>query len=186
MSARWVVNIVLAVLVLLAGGATIWAFTLDEPGEGTVAEVNTKDGTYTVGSLPDDDEHDALVAAVETAELALAWDFRRLDQGLADSTARMTESFASGFRDTFDTITRPRAKESKSITDALVRGAGVVHEVDDRVRCLLFIDQVVVSSETAEADPDTPYKIIRSRVYMELEEVDGEWLVDAIGTVGDE
>jgi hypothetical protein len=183
MSARWV-NSVLAVLVLLAGGATIWAFILDEPGEGTEAAVNTEDGSYIVGSLPDDDEHDAVVAAVETAELALGWDYRRLGQGLGEATARMTGDFATEFGDTFDTITRPRAKQNKSITNALVRGAGVVHEVDGRVRCLLFIDQVVVSNESIAQDPDAPYKIIRSRVYMELEEVDGEWLVDAIGTVG--
>lgn len=181
MSAR-VVNIVLAVLVVLAGAATIWTFTLDEPGAGTVPGVNTEDGSYTVGSLPDDDEHDAVVAAVETAGLALSWDYRRLGEGLDEATARMTDEFGDEFRNTFDEITRPRARENRSITEALVRGAGVVHEIDDRVRCMLFIDQVVVSSRTAE-NPDAPFDIVRSRVYMDLEQVDGEWLVDEIGKV---
>ena len=180
-----VINIVLAVLVLLAGAAAIWAVLLDEPGSGTEPGVDTDNGTYTVGSLPDDDSHDAVVAAVEAAELALAWDYRRLDEGLEDSTARMTDEFADGFRDTFETITRPRAMSTKAVVDALVRGAGEVGIEDGRATCLLFVDQVVVDRKTA-ADPTVPYEVVQSRVYMELERVDGEWLVDEIGTLGNE
>lgn len=183
MTAR-AINTVLAVLVLLAGAAAIWAFTLDDPGPGTEPGVDEDQGTYIVGSLPDDDGHDAVVAAVDAAELALAWDYRRLDQGLDDATARMTDEFAEGFRDTFEQITRPRAKSTKAVVDALVQGAGEVEVDDDEATVLVFVNQVVVDRRTAR-EPTIPYEIVTSRVYIELERVDDEWLVDAIGTLGD-
>jgi hypothetical protein len=184
MSAR-PVNLVLAGLVALAGGVLVWTLTLDEPGEGTRPGVNRDNGTYTVGSVPDDDAHDAVVAAVETAEVALGWDYRRLDEGLADATSRMTDDLVSGpqgFRATFDKITRPRARTNKAVVDALVRGAGEVSTDDGRVTVLLFVDQVVVDRETAK-NPTVPYEVVATRVVMELERVDGDWLVDEIGTI---
>lgn len=184
MSARRI-DLVLLALVLVAAGALVWALTLDEPGEGTRPDVNQDDGTYTVGSVPDDDAHDAVVAAVETAEVALGWDYRTLDEGLADATARMTDELVDGpqgFKATFNKITRPRAKANKAVVDALVRGAGEVRTSDGRVTVLLFVDQVVVDRKTAK-NPKLPYEVVANRVYMDLEKVDGEWLVDEIGTV---
>lgn len=184
MNAR-IVNLVLAGLVLLAGGALVWALTLDEPGDGTRPGVDEDTGTYTVGSVPDDDAHDAVVAAVETAEVALGWNYRTLDEGLEDATSRMTEDFVEGrrgFRAVFNQTTRPRARANKSVVDALVRGAGEVSSEDGRVTVLLFVDQRVVDRRTAR-NPTRPYQRVISRVFMELEKVDGAWLVDEIGTV---
>ena len=117
--------------------------------------------------------------------VALGWDYRTLNEGLADATARMTDGLVDGpqgFKATFNKITRPRAKANKAVVDALVRGAGEVRTSDGRVTVLLFVDQVVVDRKTAK-NPKLPYEVVANRVYMELEKVDGEWLVDEIGTV---
>ncbi len=181
------INLVLAGLVLVAGGVFVWAILLDPPGDGTKPDVN-QDSTYVVGSLPDDDEHDAVVAAVETAEVALGWDYRKLDQGLDAATSRMTDELVDGkqgFRATFDAITRPRAKANKSVVDALIRGAGAVKTDDGRVTVLLFVDQAVVDRKTAQ-NPTVPYQLIYNRVLMDVVRVDGEWLVDDIRTVSND
>lgn len=179
------IDLVLLALVLVAAGALVWAITLDEPGDGTRPAVDEETGEYTVGSVPDDDDHDAVVAAVEAADVALGWDYRTLDEGLADATSRMTDELVEGpqgFRATFNKVTRPRAKANKAVVDALVRGAGESSSEDGRVTVLLFVDQVVVDRKTAR-DPTLPYEVVANRVYMELERVDGAWLVDEIGTV---
>lgn len=174
-----VINVVLLVLVLLAAAAMVWVWTRPEPEAGTKPDYNEKDGSYTVGSLPDDDAHDAVVAAVDGARLALSYDFRSLDEGLADAVSHMTDDFGAEFTRTFNGAARKQAARKRAVTRALVSSAGLVRIDGDDAVCLLYVNQVLIASKTMKKS-DQPVNVTQNRVTIELEEVDGDWLLSGI------
>ncbi|RYJ05076.1 MAG: hypothetical protein EON52_13460 [Actinomycetales bacterium] len=137
------------------------------------------DGSYQVGTVPDRDAAAALKAAVETLPVAVSFDYRSLDASLAKATAGMTPRFATEFRRIFDGTTRAKALKEETIQSSLVRGAGVVGSVeDDRVTCLVYLNQVLVASKLKKAD--SPLKVLQNRVRVRMQKVDGVWKVDGI------
>lgn len=168
-------NQILVVLVVVAAGALGWLVSRPEPEE-LRPEVRD-DGSYQVGSLPDGQE--AVRTAADTIEVALTYDYRSLDEGLDRATERMTEPFAGEFRTTFRQTAATMAVEKKGITQALVRGAGLVELHGDRATCLVYVDQLLVAS-TATAEQKAPVQITRNRVLVELERSGDAWAVSGI------
>ncbi|HET6153397.1 MAG TPA: hypothetical protein VFE15_10595 [Marmoricola sp.] len=116
---------------------------------------------------------DAVVlAATDAITAALSYDYKSLDTGLAAAEALMTPSFALKFRATFATTVRPLAEEKRSSTTAYVRGAGLVRSSAHTARCLVFVDQVLESAGKPS--------VVGTRVFVDLDEVGGRWLVDDI------
>ena len=166
----------LLALVLASGGFLGWALTRPDP-EVTRPLVRP-DGSYRTGSLPGPEQR-AVAAAVRAIPVALSYDYRSLDASLGRATELMTPAFSSTFRNTFDRTTREMAVRKKAITSSLVRAAGVVGSVEDgRVTCLIYLDQVLVSS--ADKKADQPLKVGQSSVHVRLREVGGKWKVDGI------
>jgi len=177
--ARRILVGVLAVLVLATGGLTAWLETRPEP-DSRRPEISKDDGTYRAGSLPGDEGEAAVKAASRTMELALALDYRKLDEGLSDATKPMTDSFAKRFSSDFNKLARPRALKKKAVTSALVRGAGLVRlEGDDEAICLVYVNQVLLETRTL-GKKDKPIDVSQNRVLVGLKKVDGDWLVDSI------
>lgn len=168
----------LTVLVLGAGALTAYVATRPSP-DGTRPEVS-QDGTYRPGSLPSEPGEDAVAAALKAVPKALSYDYRTLDEGLADATALMTDDFRNEFSKVFAATARPSALEKKAVTNALVRGAGLVRlEGDDEAYCLVYVDQVLVDSATMK-DKAAPVAVSQNRVLVGLERKDGDWLVSSI------
>jgi hypothetical protein len=169
----------LALGVLVAGGLTAWLATRPDPGSHR-PEISKDDGTFRTGSLPDDSAEAAVKAAARTMELALALDYRRLDEGLSDATAGMTDSFGAKFSSDFTELARPRALKKKAVTSALVRGAGLVRrEGDDEAICLVYVNQVLLETKSL-GEKDKPIDVSQNRVLVGLKKVGGDWLVDSI------
>ena len=127
-----------------------------------------------------EDAGDAVAAAAATLPLALSYDYRELEAGVASATAGMTSSFAAQFRDTFAGSAAELAQDKQAVTSATVLGAGLVRlDGDDRALCLVFVDQALVSSATLGA-PERPVQVSENRVLVEVERVDDRWLVDSI------
>lgn len=170
---------VLAVLILGAGGVTAWLATRPEP-DSHRPEISKEDATYHPGSLPSDAGEDAVKAASRTMELALALDYRKLDEGLSDAMKRMTDTFGTRFSSDFNKLARPRAVKKKAITSALVRGAGLVRlEGDDEAFCLVYVNQVLLETRSM-GKKAKPIDVSQNRVLVGLKKVDGDWLVDSI------
>lgn len=169
-------TLLLVVLVLASAGLTGWLSTRSEPS-GTEPRVED-DGTYTVGTIPDDEGHLAVLAAADTMPLALTYDYRSLEQGLAEATSHMTADFAAEFEDTFRRTAAELATEKKAVTRALVRAAGLVEADDDSATCLVYVDQVLVSS--AGQKDDKPVRVSQNRVIVTLIREDDGWKVDGI------
>lgn len=171
--------LVLALGVLVSGGLTGWLATRPDPSSHR-PEISKEDGTFRAGSLPDDAAEDAVKAAAKTMELALALDYRRIDEGLSDAVQRMTDSFGTKFSSDFNKLARPRALKKKAVTSALVRGAGLVRlEGDDEAYCLVYVNQVLLETKTL-GKKDKPIDVSQNRVLVGLRKVGGDWLVDSI------
>jgi hypothetical protein len=133
---------------------------------------------YEVGSIPDGYDK-AVATATKALPLALGYDYKSLKQGLNNATKLMTEDFGKEFRRTFRTSAAELAKNKQAVTSATVRAAGVVRVEGDHVDCLLYVDQVLVSSDTMK-DKDSPVRVSQNRVLVGLTRSGNEWKVDSI------
>ncbi len=171
---RLVLTAVLAVLVVAAGLLT---WSLRPQTEPTAVRPSMSDaGDYRVGTVP---ERGAVRAAVEALPLALSYDFQSPERTLAAATSKMTPDFADEFRATFDATVRPLALKEKAVTQAKVRAAGLVDRSGKRVTCLVYVDQVLVSSKDL-AGGKKPVKVGQNRVLVRLVQVGHSWKVDDI------
>lgn len=170
----------LALLVVAAAGTLVWMLQRDQPSYATSTYAE-KDGSYTVGTVPDGGKG-PVIAAVETMQHALGYDYRTLAKGLDAATSRMTEAFASEFTTTFRSVVTADAKDTKAVTVALVKAAGLIERDGNQAEALVFVDQVVLGNAEAESR-DGLQRLVQSRVRVELRQVDGDWLVDGIEPV---
>jgi hypothetical protein len=168
---------VLAVCIAVATVLTVALAGGSKP-QSIPAKVDA-DGRFIVGTIPDKDAREALQAAVDAVPAALSYDYRSLERGLDAATAMMTPSFAKQFRATFESSAARKAPGQQAVTSALVRGAGFVRKDDSGlVRCLVFVDQVLLSGKgRKESDP---VKASRNRLLVDLRKEDGTWKVDGI------
>jgi Mce-associated membrane protein len=167
----------LLALVVAAAALTGFLATRGEP-TATHPLVRT-DGSYRVGSLPDDEAAAAVRAAARAVPAALSYDYRTLDKGLDSATKLMTGSFATEFRTTFDKTARPLAIREQAVTRTLVRGAGLVRlDGKDKATCLVYVDQLLVSSKDNRAA--APEHVQQNRVTVQLRREGGAWKVDGI------
>ncbi|MCZ4500301.1 MAG: twin-arginine translocation pathway signal [Marmoricola sp.] len=128
-------------------------------------------GSYVPTDLPAADLAVARAAAAAVGP-AFAYDYTDLGAGLAKAVGLMTPSFGAGFRATFEKTVRPSATTKKAVVAAYVRGVAVVSRTADRARTLVFLDQVANPSTTADAS--------QSRLFVDLEQVGGRWLVSGL------
>lgn len=168
---------ILILLVLTAAALTCYLGTRGQPNVNRPSV--QANGSYRGGSLPDRNAQAAMEAAARAVPVALSYDYRTLDKGLSAATKLMTASFADQFSDTFDKTARPMAADKHAVTRALVRAAGLVRlEGDDRAICLVYVDQVLVSSKGKRKSE--PLRIQQNRVTVQLRRVDDTWKVDGI------
>lgn len=176
-SSRRIITAVLVILVVVSTAGT-WYLASGSP-VADIRPATSKDGSYTPGSLPSEGGAAAVRAASDLVPIALSYDYRNLDKSLRRATERMSPSFAKTFRATFTSAVEPMATKNKAVTKALVRGAGLTElgEDDSTATCVLFVDQVLVTSEgSGKAQPH----IGKERVLVDLVDIDGTWLVDDI------
>lgn len=170
------ITLALGVLVLASAVLTGWlAFRPAAEPERPSLE---QDGGYSVGTIPEGG--DAVVeATVESLPLALSYDYRTLDEDLDKATSGMTSGFSKEFRTTFGKTAAKLARDKSAITNTLVRGAGVVEQDGNKAVCLVYIDQMLVTTKTAKTDKG-PVDVSQNRVLVRMEQVDGDWKIDGI------
>lgn len=167
-------TVILTSLVVLA--AVLLGWLVARPGSDPVEPRIAEDGSYVVGTIPDGES--AVRTATDVLATALSYDFRRLDEGMAAAKRQMTDSFAAEFGSTFAKTAGVMAPKEQALSKSLVRAAGLVESGDDRVTCLLFLDQVLVASK--DMTSKTPITVSKNRVLVTLRKEDGDWKVDGI------
>lgn len=176
---RRIVAAVLAMLVIAAGAGVGYLVTRSPPPD--VRPTVSKDGNYTPGTIPSEPAAAAVRAAVDHVPRILSYDYRSLDKHLASVADAMTPEFKSTFTDTFTAAVEPMAAKNKAVTKALVRGAGIANMRNDdtKANLLLFIDQILVSSNGKKSGQTQP-RVGQERVAVTMVNVDGAWLVENI------
>ena len=177
---RRVLLIALTVLVVAAAGCT--GYLALRPAPPDVVPSVADDGSYVVGSLPTADQARILASAVRAVPDLLSYDYRSLDAVPDRARPLLTGRFGQEYQKTFQATVIPMATANHAVTKALVRGAGVVESSRDQARCLVFVDQLLVSSAaTPEALPGaSPTKVAQNRVMVALTKVDDTWLVSGL------
>jgi Mce-associated membrane protein len=172
------VLLVLVLLALVAAGTFVWLHETapDDP----VRSPRSADASagYGPGTV-DPDLDGATTTAVEALPLALGYDYRSLDKGLARATALMSKEFAGEFTRTFNGSAAALARSKKVVTRATVRAAGLVRASDKEATCLVYVDQVLVSSRTLK-DSESPVRVSQNRVLVGLVRSGDTWKVDSI------
>lgn len=174
MTRRRLLLCVVLTLMVVGASVLVWRLADRDPPE-TVQPALADDGTYTVGTVAGR-PRDAVQAAVEAVPLALSYDYRELGRTTTAAASRMTVEFADEFRTTFDATVRPLATAKHAVSQARVRAAGIVSQTDERVVCLVYVDQVLVASKGL--GPNDPVKVGQTRVRIDLVRVGGSWKVD--------
>ncbi len=181
---RWPPHRVVPVLIVLVllGSALSLVLALTRPDPRPPDDLpGAGQGPYAMTRLVGEGGS-AVQAMVQALPVALGYDYRDLDDGVADATALMTDTFAEEFTRSFDTSARPLARRQRVVAEARVRGAGVVRVVDaDTVVALAYVDQVLSRRPRTVAKPSEV--ITRSRVLVRLVRTGEVWKIDNISPV---
>jgi Mce-associated membrane protein len=176
---------VLTALAVAAAGCT--GYLALRPAPPNVVPAVAEDGGYVVGSLPTADQAWIVASAVRAVPDLLAYDYRSLDATPGRARPHLTPEFAAGYEKTFQAAVVPMATANHAVTKALVRGAGVIDSSADRARCLVFVDQLLVSATAPSAGPPgppapgvAPTQVAQTRVMVTLTRRDGTWLVSGL------
>ena len=126
-----------------------------------------------------DARDDAPVAAEQAAKALFSYDYRRLPADQKRAEGHVTDEFGKKYLQSFEQLEKQKdgspglAVQSKTVVTANVLGSGVVDAEADRVRVLVYVNQV---SEKPDKDP----QIFQNRVALTMAREGSRWLVDDV------
>ena len=134
---------------------------------------------YQRASAYEDALDQAPSAAERAAEAILSYDYESLDSDRDAATRFLTSGYSDDYGDTFDSLVRENATETRAKVEAEVLASSSMlqsgEESPDRIPVLLFVNQTTLS--TANSGEPT---LALNRVRFDMVNVDGTWLVDRI------
>lgn len=134
------------------------------------------EGISTGPSRVDESETRAAQAAAETAIVpVISYDYRTLEADAAAAKSYMTDDYRKKYDETFSIVSE-YAPTTKTVVTVEVVASGIVRTGDDRVDVLLFVNRPTTNKEYTEP------VVYRDQVTVQMELVDGEWLVDELIT----
>lgn len=119
---------------------------------------------------------DSVAAAREAAVKILSYRSDTVEQDLAAARAELTGAFLESYAKLADTVVIPGARQRKMSAEAKVAAAASVSADTAHAVVLLFIDQTTVTG-------DQPPTFMPSTVRVQLDNVDGRWLVSGFDPV---
>lgn len=120
---------------------------------------------------------EAVDAASKQAVAMLAYDFADVDNQLSAAADGLTGSFRDEYAKLVQDTIAPGAKEKQLTVQVSVQAAAPVSTTPDEAVVLLYLNQITTSSDVPDA------RTSGSRVRMQLQKVDGRWLVDQLTPV---
>ncbi|MFC9682448.1 hypothetical protein [Streptomyces sp. NPDC056948] len=129
---------------------------------------------YQEGRQAQEARGEALAAARKTAPVVLSYDYRRLDRDFGRARGLLTGKFSDQYRKTTAGVVGPAAKKYHAVVRATVATASVVSASPDKVRVLLFVNQVTESTQVSGSRLDL------NRVRMTMNHTADGWKVGAV------
>lgn len=125
----------------------------------------------------EDDRSAEVRAAAETAVTAvLSYDYRRLEEGTADTTPLLTGDAEAQYLEV-QTPLAESAPRLRAVVTAEVNEATVLEADEESARVLLFVDQLSSSRKLTEPQLD------QSRVVVTMEREGDSWLVSTLAAI---
>lgn len=116
----------------------------------------------------------AIDAGKEQLVEVLSYNFKTIDEDIAQAKGQLTGKFAEDFGRLADKLIVPTAKKDDIRTDAEVVGASSVSAEPDRVVLLMFVNQTTNSKRSSEP------RIDGSRIRLTMARVDDRWLISEL------
>ena len=126
--------------------------------------------------VAEDREADVRDAADTAVTAVLSYDYRRLEEGTADTTPLLTGDALAQYQD----VQRPLQKSApalEAVVTAEVKSATVLEADDSSARVLLFVDQLSSSRKLTQPQLD------QSRVLVTLQRKGDDWLVSTLSAI---
>ncbi len=162
------------VVAMLSIALLLWVFSLPGgPGEPSPQE------RADAAAEESSEAASAEQAAEEIIEPVLSYDYRSIDEGLAESTAVMTPEYADQHAALIEEL-RDAVVDQKTVVQAVVEGTALTRISEDGAiaEVVVFVDQDV---RKAKEEP----VVLRMWVTATLVRDGDEWLLDALCTEGD-
>lgn len=144
----------IALAVLLVAGGAVWAWLKIDALEQRAA-------------APDE----ARRAAMSFAKDLGTYDYRDMDGNFRLVAQRSTDNFSGQLRQITEAMT-PLLQQTQATSKGSVPAAGVVTADENKAVVVLFLDQTIKNTNTAQPRVD------RSRMQLSLVKVDGVWKLD--------
>ena len=140
--------------------------------------------TAFVATRPSDSAvQDATRAAQAAAERAivpiLSYDYRSLEEDQAAAQPLMTSDYREEY-DRLFAVLEDNAPRTETVVDVEVIASGVVRADEDRAEILVFLNR-----PTTNAENEQPV-VYKDQVRVQVENVEGTWLVDCLVTSPDD
>jgi Mce-associated membrane protein len=117
----------------------------------------------------------ALDAAKRQTAVALTYDYRHLDADFQRAEAGMSRRFRANYAETAAKSVAPLAKKTHAVTSGTVAAGGVVSATPDRVRVLVFANQVIENNLL-----NATSRLDRSVIEVTMVKEDGRWVIDSL------
>jgi len=131
-------------------------------------------------SAIDDARADAARSARTAATELLAYDYRRINDDVAQAKKLVTKPFSGEYAETASTL-QTEAVRLKAIVQADVKTVAVEDATRNRVVVLLFVDQSSVKQLPGQPKPVT--RIDEQRVRFTMIKAHGHWLVSEVAAL---
>jgi Mce-associated membrane protein len=122
----------------------------------------------------------AAVAAKQAVETVLSYDYRTIDDDIANARADATGEFAEQYAASAEQLA-DQAGQTRAIVQATASQPAVVAAEGDQVVVLLFVDQASVKQLDDAASPAT--RIDQSRVRVTMSRVGDRWLISQLAAL---
>ena len=122
----------------------------------------------------------AAAAAKQAVETVLSYDYRTIDDDIANARDDATGEFAAQYAASADQLAA-QASQTKAIVQATASQPAVVAADGDQVVVLLFVDQASVKQLADAGSPTT--RIDQSRVRVTMSRTGDRWLISQLAAL---
>lgn len=162
-----------ALLTALVVGLAVFAFfrvqdVLDPP-QGVAADS---------GQVTEEDFRTALlVAAADLSQRVLTYHHDTFDQDIEVATARLTPEFREEY-DSAMAAVRANTERNRISQEATAVSTAIISATRDEAKVLVFVNQETSSARTKAN------QMVRNRLVVDLERVDGDWAIAGVNALG--
>ena len=119
---------------------------------------------------------DARAAAERAVVPVLSYDYQDLAASRESARDYLTEDYRDEYERLYDGMVADNAGSTETVVRAEFVASAVVRGSEDRAEILVFVNQATTNAQNKQPI------VYRNQVRMQMEQVDGEWLVDCMVT----